>query len=158
MATSSCESTYPPPTRLRTLGFVIAAVGVGGVVPLLLDRPGAGMVVAVVVLGVALLAVGLHLALVPVQAQVTSEAVVVRYTPFSRTIPARDITEVLIGDRVDGYGFGYGIRLEGRGRWAYRLGAPMVTVVHRGGRIGVSVQDAEAFAAAARRARKFARK
>ena len=38
-----------------------------------------------------------------------------------------DVTDVGAGDHVDGFGYGWGLRWEGRGKWAYRVGGPMAT-------------------------------
>lgn len=89
----------------------------------------------------------------PVTVTVTDSAVRVTYPLAGRTVPMADVTDVGVGDHVDGVGYGWGVRWEGRGKWAYRVGGPMATVVHRGGRLGVSVTDPHEFVEAVVEAR-----
>lgn len=109
--------------------------------------PVAGAVLGLVALLVALVAGGL--AFSPARLQIDDAGVEVRYFPFRHSVPWSRIEQVVPGDRVDGVGWGVGWRWEGQGRIAVRVGGPMITVIHAGGRLGVSAPDQAAALAAA---------
>lgn len=147
------QISYVPPTvALRAVGAVVAVVSLATGALLLFeagsdDMPWAAAIAVVALCTFAVLT-GLQLALVGAGLQLTETEVRVMYRPLTIRIPRTDIVEVMPGDRVDGVGFGYGYRWEGRGRRAVRVGGPMVTVVYHGGRVGVSVDDTERVRAA----------
>lgn len=144
------EAVTKPALWLQVLGLFLAVsmVAVTGVS----WWRGEPDVIGVVVLAlscVLVLALSAWFALTPVRTQIDGHGVAVSYWPFGRTIPWSSVSEVLEGDRVDGIGHGFGYRWEGKGRIAFRLGGPMITVMHDSGRLGVSVPDPDAALAAA---------
>ncbi|WP_018155351.1 hypothetical protein [Demetria terragena] len=135
-------STVYPHRFLRVLGLTLLVLCLGLTFGIVVGSGASVLEVGLVtLLLLPVLLVGWHLMSVPVRVCLVAEDVVVAYWPTTTRIPRATITEVLPRDQVDGYGFGYGYRWEGRGRRAVRLGGPMVTIVHDGGRLGVSVQD-----------------
>jgi hypothetical protein len=137
------RSVVRPSTPLVVVGGVVAAVGV--LVGLLVASMGDWSVVLGAVVLVALVGLGWLVARGPVTVTVTRDEVRVGYPLASRTIRIVDVTDVGAGDHVGGVGYGWGLRWEGRGKWAYRVGGPMATLVHRGGRLGLSVTDPHEF-------------
>lgn len=137
------RSVAHPATPLVVGGAVVAVVGVVG--GLLVAALGGWAIVLGLLLVLALVGLGWLIARGPVTVTVTDRAVAVGYPLASRSIPMADVTDVGAGDHVNGFGYGWGVRWEGKGKWAYRVGGPMATVVHRGGRLGVSVQDPHEF-------------
>ena len=137
------RSVVRPSTPLVVVGGVVAAVGV--LTGLLVAAMGGVAVVLGAVVLVALVLLGWLVARGPVRVTVTRDAVRVGYPLASRTIRISDVTDVGAGDHVDGVGYGWGVRWEGRGKWAYRVGGPMATLVHKGGRLGLSVADPHEF-------------
>ncbi|KRE41837.1 hypothetical protein [Knoellia sp. Soil729] len=137
------RSVTSPSTPLVVVGASVAAVGV--ICGLSIASLG-GWSVAV---GLACLLVigglGWIVARGPVTVTVTDRAIDVSYPLASRRVDMADVTDVGAGDHVNGFGYGWGVRWEGKGKWAYRVGGPMATVVHRGGRLGVSVEDPHDF-------------
>lgn len=137
------RSVARPTTPLVVVGAVVAVVGV--VCGLLLASLGGWSVVlgllSVVLLGV----LGWLVARGAVRVTVTRQSVHVTYPLAPRTIRIADVLDVGAGDHVNGVGYGWGVRWEGRGKWAYRVGGPMATIVHRRGRLGLSVEDPHAF-------------
>lgn len=89
----------------------------------------------------------------PARLQLETAGVHVPYRSIRRFVPWSQVEEVIAGDQVNGVGFGYGWRWEGRARTAVRVGGPMVTVMHSGRRLGVSVPDPHEVLAAAHQAR-----
>jgi len=130
----------------RPLVVVGAVVAVVGVVSGLLVATLGGWSVALG-LGVILVLGGLGwlIARGNVTVSVTDRDIHVAYPLASRRIAMEDVTDVGAGDHVNGFGYGWGVRWEGRGKWAYRVGGPMATVVHRRGRLGVSLEDPHEF-------------
>lgn len=137
------RSVVRPHRALVVVGAVLAAVGV--VTGLLVAGAGGWAVAAGLLVVLGLGGLGWIVARGPVTVTVTDATIRVRYPFASRTIRIEDVTDVGAGDHVDGVGHGYGVRWEGHGKWAYRVGGPMATVVHRQGRLGVSVEDPHAF-------------
>ncbi|KGN39902.1 hypothetical protein [Knoellia aerolata] len=137
------RSVVRPHRVLVAVGAVVAAVGV--VSGLLVASLGGWAVALGLLVVLALVGLGWLIARGPVTVVVTDRAIRVSYPLAPRTIRMDDVTDVGAGDHVDGVGWGWGLRWEGRGKWAYRVGGPMATVVHRRGRIGVSVEDPHEF-------------
>lgn len=137
------RSVARPAKPLVVVGAVVAAVGV--LVGLLVSAMGGWSTVLGIAVILALVGLGWLVARGPVTVTVTDRAVTVGYPVLSRRISMSDVTDVGAGDHVNGFGYGWGVRWEGRGKWAYRLGGPMATVVHRKGRLGVSVEDPHEF-------------
>lgn len=137
------RSVVRPHRALVVVGAVLAAVGV--VTGLLVAAPGGWSVAPGLLAVLGLGGLGWLIARGPVTVTVTDAAIRVGYPFAPRTIRIEDVTDVGAGDHVDGVGYGYGVRWEGRGKWAYRVGGPMATVVHRRGRLGVSVEDPHEF-------------
>ena len=137
------RSVVRPSTPLVVVGAAVAAVGV--LTGLLVAAMGGLSVLLCGLVLVSLVLLGWLVARSPVRVTVTRDAVRVGYPLASRTIRISDVTDVGAGDHVDGVGYGWGVRWEGRGKWAYRVGGPMATLVHRGGRLGVSVADPHEF-------------
>lgn len=137
------RSVVRPSTPLVVVGALVAIVGV--ICGLAVAALGGWSIALGLVLLVALVALGWLVARGPVTVTVTDRAIQVGYTFAPRRIRMSDVTDVGAGDHVNGVGYGWGVRWEGRGKWAYRVGGPMATVVHRGGRLGVSVQDPHEF-------------
>ena len=137
------RSVARPSTPLVVVGAVIAGVGV--LTGLLVAAMGGWSVALGAAVLLALVGLGWLIARGPVTVTVTGEAVHVGYPLASRTIRIVDVTDVGAGDHVDGVGYGWGVRWEGRGKWAYRVGGPMATLVHRRGRLGLSVEDPHEF-------------
>ena len=137
------RSVAHPSTPLVVLGAIIAAVGV--VCGLLLASLGGWYIVVGVVCLLVLAGLGWLVARGPVTVTVTDRAINVTYPLAPRRIRMADVTDVGAGDHVNGFGYGWGVRWEGKGKWAYRVGGPMATVVHRGGRLGLSVEDPHEF-------------
>lgn len=137
------RSVAHPGTPLVVVGAIVAGVGV--VTGLLIAALGGRAIALGLVAVLALVGVGWLIARGPVTVTVTDGAVHVAHPLVSRRIRMIDVTDVGAGDHVNGFGHGWGVRWEGRGKWAYRVGGPMATVVHRGGRLGVSVEDPHEF-------------
>lgn len=137
------RSVVRPSTPLVVVGAAVAGVGV--LTGLLVAALGGWSTALGALLLVGLVGLGWLVARGPVRVTVTSDEVRVGYPLASRTIRITDVTDVGAGDHVDGVGYGWGVRWEGRGKWAYRVGGPMATLVHRRGRLGVSVADPHAF-------------
>lgn len=137
------RSVVRPAGPLVVVGAVVAAVGV--LAGLLVASLGGWSVAVGLVLLVGLVALGWLIARAPVTVTVTPAEVRVGYPLGPRTIRIVDVTDVGAGDHVNGAGYGWGLRWEGRGKWAYRVGGPMATVVHRRGRLGLSVTDPHEF-------------
>lgn len=137
------HSVVRPHQALVVIGAAVAGVGV--VTGLLVASTGGWEIALGVVVLALLVGLGWLVARGPVTVTVTDHAIRVRYPLAPRTIAIEDVTDVGAGDHVDGIGWGHGLRWEGRGRWAYRVGGPMATVVHRRGRLGLSVEDPCAF-------------
>ncbi|GAA4107787.1 hypothetical protein GCM10022415_00080 [Knoellia locipacati] len=137
------RSVVRPSTPLVVVGAVVAAVGV--LVGLLVASMGGWSLALGALALVALVGLGWLIARGPVTVTVTRDEVRVGYPLASRTIRIGDVTDVGAGDHVGGVGYGWGLRWEGRGKWAYRVGGPMATLVHRGGRLGLSVADPHEF-------------
>ncbi|MFC7487022.1 hypothetical protein ACOCJ7_12350 [Knoellia sp. CPCC 206453] len=137
------RSVARPAKPLVVVGAIVAAVGV--LVGLVVAAMGGWSIALGLVVILALVGLGWLVAKGPVTVTVTDRAVTVGYPVLSRRISMSDITDVGAGDHVNGFGHGWGVRWEGRGKWAYRVGGPMATVVHRRGRLGVSVDDAHEF-------------
>lgn len=137
------RSVAHPATPLVVVGAIVAVVGV--VTGLLVAAMGGWSVVIGLVLLLALVGLGWLVARGPVTVTVTDGAVTVGYPLATRRVRMADVTDVGAGDHVNGFGYGWGVRWEGKGKWAYRVGGPMATVVHRSGRLGVSVEDPHAF-------------
>lgn len=137
------RSVAKPSTPLVVVGAIVAVIGVVG--GLLVASLG-GWSIALG-LGCLLLLVGLGwlVARGPVTVTVTDRAIHVTYPLAPRRIRMVDVTDVGAGDHVNGFGYGWGVRWEGKGKWAYRVGGPMATVVHRRGRLGLSVEDPHEF-------------
>jgi len=125
------------------VGASIALVGVVG--GLLVASLGGWAIALGLVFVLALVGLGWLIARGPVTVTVTDRAVNVRYPLAPRTIQMANVTDVGAGDHVNGFGYGWGVRWEGKGKWAYRVGGPMATLVHSKGRLGVSVQDPHEF-------------
>lgn len=148
-------SQVAPHWAVRALGLVVCLALLGFVASLVLNRGVPFAVIAVMgVLGLLGAAAGLCLALVKVTLEVTEWEVLIAYPPFTRVLNAEFITDARPGDRDDGVGFGYGIRWEGRGKIALRVGGPAVLIEHSRppGSIVVSVDDPERAVAAIRQA------
>ena len=110
----------------------------------------------VLILGMCVLVVAVLMAwcaFMPARLRVDDSGIHISYSPFRRSVPWSQLQDVLGGDQIGGAGWGYGWRWEGRGRTAVRVGGPMITIVHTGGRIGVSVPDQRKAAAAISRLR-----
>lgn len=137
------RSVVRPGRPLVVVGAVVAGVGV--VAGLLIASLGGWSVALGLGTIICLGALGWVIARGPVTVTVTPQEVRVGYPPASRTIRIVDVTDVGAGDHVNGFGHGWGVRWEGKGKWAYRVGGPMATVVHRGGRLGLSVSDPHEF-------------
>lgn len=137
------RSVVRPGRPLVVVGALVAVVGV--VTGLLLAALGGWSIALGLVAVVGLGLLGWLIARGPVTVTVTPQEVRVGYPPASRTIRIVDVTDVGAGDHVNGVGYGWGVRWEGRGKWAYRVGGPMATVVHRRGRLGLSVSDPHEF-------------
>ena len=137
------RSVVRPHRALGVVGAVVAGVGV--VTGLLVASLGGWAVALGLAVLVALVLLGWLVARGPVTVTVTDRAIRVAYPLAPRTIRMEDVTDVGAGDHVDGVGYGWGLRWEGRGKWAYRVGGPMATVVHRRGRLGISVEDPHEF-------------
>ena len=137
------RSVARPATPLVVVGAIVAGVGV--LVGLLVAAMGGGSIALGLVVILALVGLGWLVAKGPVTVTVTDRAVTVGYPLLSRRISMSDITDVGAGDHLDGFGHGWGVRWEGRGKWAYRVGGPMATVVHRKGRLALSVEDPHEF-------------
>lgn len=137
------RSVARPTTPLVVVGAMVAIVGV--VCGLLVASLGGWSVVVGLLCVVALAGLGWLVARAPVTVTVTDLAINVTYPLAPRRIRMAEVTDVGAGDHVDGVGYGWGVRWEGKGKWAYRVGGPMATVVHRGGRLGVSVEDPHEF-------------
>lgn len=137
------RSVARPTKPLVVVGAVVAVIGV--LCGLLIASLGGWSIAlglaAVVLLGV----LGWLIARGAVRVTVTRQAVHVTYPLARRTIRMTDVLDVGAGDHVNGVGYGWGVRWEGRGKWAYRVGGPMATLVHRRGRLGLSVDDPHAF-------------
>ncbi|WP_404383631.1 hypothetical protein LL946_00350 [Knoellia locipacati] len=137
------RSVVRPSTPLVVVGAAVAGSGV--LLGLLIASLG-GWSIALGALVLLLLGtLGWLVARGPVTVTVTRDEVRVGYPLASRTIRIGDVTDVGAGDHVDGLGYGWGVRWEGRGKWAYRVGGPMATLVHRRGRLGLSVADPHEF-------------
>lgn len=145
------RSVARPVMPLVVLGAAVAVIGV--VSGLLVASTGRWAVAVGAVLLVGLVLVGWAVARAAVRVIVTDRVIRVTYPLAPRTISMTDVTDVGVGDHVNGVGYGWGVRWEGRGKWAYRVGGPMATVVHRGGRLGLSVEDPHAFVEAVMAAR-----
>lgn len=137
------RSVVRPQRALVVVGAAVA--GVGAVTGLLVASTGGWAVALGLVVVVSLVGLGWLVARGPVTVTVTDRAIRVSHPLSPRTIPMDDVTDVGAGDHVDGVGHGWGLRWEGRGKWAYRVGGPMATVVHRRGRLAVSVEDPHEF-------------
>lgn len=137
------RSVVHPATPLVVVGAIVAVVGV--VAGLLVASLGGWSLALGLLVILGLGGLGWLIARGPVKVSVSSQAVVVTYPLAPRRIHMADITDVGAGDHVNGFGYGWGVRWEGKGKWAYRVGGPMATVVHRGGRLGLSVQDPHEF-------------
>ncbi|MFW5471132.1 hypothetical protein ACOCJ4_13925 [Knoellia sp. CPCC 206435] len=137
------RSVVRPHRALVLLGALVAGAGV--VSGLLVASLGGWAVALGAVLLVGLVGLAWLVARGPVTVTVTDRAIRVAYPLAPRTIAIEDVTDVGAGDHVDGVGWGWGLRWEGRGKWAYRVGGPMATVVHRRGRLGLSVEDPHEF-------------
>ncbi|KGN36165.1 hypothetical protein [Knoellia subterranea] len=137
------RSVARPTKPLAVVGAIVAVVGV--VCGLLVASLGGWSVVLGLALLVLLGGVGWVVARGAVIVTVTDRDIRVTYPLAARRIRMADVTDVGAGDHVNGVGYGWGVRWEGRGKWAYRVGGPMATVVHRGGRLGVSVEDPHEF-------------
>jgi hypothetical protein len=137
------RSVVRPHRALVVVGGAVAAVGV--VSGLLVASMGGWALALGLAVIVSLAGLGWVVARGPVTVTVTDRAIRVSYPLSPRTIPMDDVTDVGAGDHVDGVGYGWGLRWEGRGKWAYRVGGPMATVVHRRGRLGLSVEDPHDF-------------
>lgn len=149
-------SQVSPHWVVRALGLVTCLALLGVVASLVLNPNGVPFAVLALIGVLALLgaAAGLCLALVKVTLEVTEWQVHVAYPPFTRVLNAEFITGARPGDRDDGVGFGYGIRWEGRGKIALRVGGPAVLIEHSRppGSTVVSVDDPERAVAAIRQA------
>lgn len=110
------------------------------------------LLLVLVVLLVAGLA-GVQLAATPLRVSVTPRELVATYWPIRTSVPLTQVTQVRTGDGA-GFGYGWGYRWEGRGARALRIGGPMATVEHGGGRLSLSVADPEQFVAAVERAQR----
>jgi len=137
------RSVAHPAKPLVVVGAIVAGVGI--VCGLLVAAMGGWSIALGLVTLLVLVGLGWLIARGPVTVTVTDRAVTIGYPMASRTISMADITDVGAGDHVNGFGYGWGVRWEGKGKWAYRVGGPMATVVHRRGRLGVSVDDAHEF-------------
>lgn len=137
------RSVVRPSTSLVVVGSAVAGVGV--LTGLLVASLGGWSIALGALVLLSLVALGWLVARAPVTVTVTRDDVRVGYPLASRTIRIGDVTDVGAGDHVDGVGYGWGVRWEGRGKWAYRVGGPMATLVHRGGRLGLSVEDPHEF-------------
>lgn len=147
--TSREVSVARPATWLRLIGVGIVLVMVGATAFGLPEGSGGAWArVVIVVVALLVCAVGLHLALTPVRLSVDENGLTVQYWPSTRRLGWEQITQVQSGDRGHGIGYGFGYRWEGRGRVAIRLGGPMITITHTGGRLALSVTDADAVLAA----------
>lgn len=138
------RSVVRPSRPLVVVGACVAALGVLSGLLVASTGDGAPVVLGLVLL-VGLVGLGWLVARGPVRVTVTRDEVRVSHPLASRTIRISDVTDVGAGDHVDGVGYGWGVRWEGRGKWAYRVGGPMATLVHRGGRLGLSVADPHEF-------------
>jgi hypothetical protein len=145
------RSVVRPMKPLVVVGALIATVGV--VCALSIASLGGWSVLVGLLTLLVLGGLGWLVARGPVIVTVTDAAVRVTYPLAAKTVPMSDVTDVGVGDHVDGVGYGWGVRWEGRGKWAYRVGGPMATLVHRGGRLGVSVADPHEFVEAVVEAR-----
>jgi len=132
-----------PSRPLVVVGGVAALIGLG--VGISIAAQGGLAVLGGVLVALAFGGVGWLIARAPVRVTVTDDEIRVRYPLAPRTVAMADVTDVGAGDHVDGVGYGWGVRWEGRGKVAYRVGGPMATVVHRSGRLGLSVEDPHAF-------------
>lgn len=137
------RSVVRPSKPLVVVGAVTAVAGV--VCGLLVASLGGWAIALGLVTLLVLFGLGWFIARGPVTVTVTDRAIHVGYAVAPRRIRMTDVTDVGAGDHVNGFGYGWGVRWEGRGKWAYRVGGPMATVVHRGGRLGVSVEDPHEF-------------
>lgn len=146
------RSVVRPHRALVLVGAAVAGLGV--VSGLLVASTGGGALALGLALVLGLVGLGWLVARGPVTVTVTERVIRVSYPLAPRTIRMEDVTDVGAGDHVDGHGYGWGLRWEGRGRWAYRVGGPMATVVHRRGRLGLSVEDPHEFVEAVVAARR----
>ncbi|MFC7491918.1 MULTISPECIES: hypothetical protein [unclassified Knoellia] len=137
------RSVARPGRPLVVVGALVAAVGV--VAGLLVAALGGWSVALGLVVILVLVALGWLIARGTVTVSVTDRDIHVAHPLASRRIRMEDVTDVGAGDHVNGFGYGWGVRWEGRGKWAYRVGGPMATVVHRRGRLGVSLEDPHEF-------------
>ncbi|KGN30143.1 hypothetical protein N802_09730 [Knoellia sinensis KCTC 19936] len=137
------RSVVTPSAPLVVTGAVVAAIGV--VTGLVIASMGGWSIGLGALVLLSLMGLGWLIARAAVTVTVTDSAIHVHYTLSSRTVAMSDVTDVGAGDHVNGVGYGWGMRWEGRGKWAYRVGGPMATVVHRSGRLGVSVEDPHEF-------------
>lgn len=137
------RSVAQPTTPLVVVGAIVGVIGVIG--GLAIASLGGWAIALGVVLVLVFVGLGWLIARCPVTVTVTDGAVTVGYPLAPRRIRMVDVTDVGAGDHVNGFGYGWGVRWEGKGKWAYRVGGPMATVVHRRGRLGVSVQDPHEF-------------
>ena len=137
------RSVAKPTTPLLAVGAVVAVIGV--VCGLLVASLGGWSIPVGLACLLALVGLGWVVARGAVTVTVTDGAINVTYPLARRRLRMADVTDVGVGDHVNGVGYGWGVRWEGRGKWAYRVGGPMATVVHRGGRLGLSVEDPHEF-------------
>lgn len=142
-AAPTYRSVAHPAKPLVVVGAIVAVTGV--VAGLLVAALGGWAIALGLVLALTLVGLGWLIARGPVTVTVTDRAVTVGYPLVPRTISMADVTDVGAGDHVNGFGHGWGVRWEGKGKWAYRVGGPMATVVHRSGRLGLSVEDPHEF-------------